>query len=311
MSETRHIPVLLKEAITGLNIKPDGIYIDCTMGGAGHAAEILKRLSDKGHLYCFERDLDIIPGSRDRLAGIASNFTIIPENFINLKARMAELGVRQVNGVLYDLGVSSLQFDLAERGFSYHQDAPLDMRMDRQQILSAYDIVNYNSYEQLKDIFARYGEERFAAQIARRIVATREKKPIATTMELVEIVLKSVPPYVRRQDSHPAKKVFQALRIAVNNELENLEVSLNDAITLLGKGGRTVVISFHSLEDRIVKQTYRKYTEPAIPRDLPVRERDIIRKYRLVNKRVIEPTETEISVNRRARSAKMRILEKL
>jgi 16S rRNA (cytosine1402-N4)-methyltransferase len=311
MRDAQHIPVLLKEAITGLNIKPSGIYIDCTMGEAGHASEILKRLTAGGHLYCFEQDLDVIPLGRDRLTKIGANFTIIPENFVNLRTKMKELGVGQVDGVLYDLGVSSFHFDTAERGFSYHADSPLDMRMDRRQKVSAYDIVNNYTYDQLKDIFFRYGEERFSAQIARRIISTREKEPIATTAELADIVLKSVPSYVRRRDSHPAKKVFQALRIAVNNELENLEVSLNDSITLLGKGGRTVVISFHSLEDRIVKQIYRNYTEPAIPKDLPVREKDIIRKYRLVNRRVIVPTEMEISVNRRARSAKMRILEKL
>ncbi|MCK9537223.1 MAG: 16S rRNA (cytosine(1402)-N(4))-methyltransferase RsmH [Bacilli bacterium] len=311
MMNRQHIPVMLKEAISGLNIKPHGIYIDCTMGGGGHAAEILRRLNKDGHLYCFEHDFDILSYGRNALAQIASNYTIIPENFIHIKSKIDEIGIKEIDGILYDLGVSSFQFDIGERGFSYHIAAALDMRMNRAQSLSAYDIVNKYSYEELRNIFYQYGEEKFAPPIARRIVTEREKQPITMTTDLAEIVLKSVPPYIRRLDSHPAKKVFQALRIAVNDELNNLEVSLNDAISMLRKGGRIVVISFHSLEDRIVKQIYRKYAEPTIPRGLPIKEKDIIRNYRLVNKRVIVPSEMEISVNKRARSAKMRILEKI
>lgn len=311
MTDYKHLPVMLHEAITGLDIKADGIYVDATMGGAGHAAEILKRLSIKGHLYCFDRDYDVLVAGRDTLGAIADNFTIFPDNFINIKNRLAEANQSNFDGVLYDLGASSFQFDIPDRGFSYHNEARLDMRMDQSQKLSAYEIVNNYALDELKNIFYRYGEEKYAPLIARRIVAERKNEPITLTTTLADIILKSVPSYVRRGTAHPAKKVFQALRIAVNNEFENLNVSLNEAIAMLKPKGRVVVISFHSLEDRIVKEVFKKYTEPDVPRRLPVRDKDIIRNYKLVNKKVIVPSEMEISVNNRARSAKMRIIEKI
>ena len=311
MIEYKHLPVLLNEAITGLNINPQGIYVDSTMGGAGHSFHILKQLKQNGHLYCFDQDHSVLIKARELLMMVGENFTIIPDNFVNIKNQLQVANIKKVDGILYDLGVSSFQFDDPKRGFSYHSPAHLDMRMNQNNDLTAYKIVNEYSYDELKSIFYKYGEEKFAPQIAKRIVIERKNNPIELTTTLSDIILKSVPSYVRRRDAHPAKKVFQALRIAVNNELTNLELSLKEALSLLNKGGRIVVISFHSLEDRIVKEVFRKYSEPALPPGLPVRDQDIVRDFCLVNRKVIVPSEQEIRENNRARSAKMRIIEKL
>ena len=311
MDEYVHIPVMLNEAIEGLNIKPNGIYVDCTMGGAGHASEILKRLNSSGFLYCFDQDDYAIKRGNEVLSKIASNYKIIEENFVNLKRELSKLNVNKVDGILYDLGVSSFHFDMGERGFSYNHNARLDMRMNTKQALTAYDIVNTYSYEELKRIFFSYGEEKFSSAIAKRIVQIREKKPIETTFELVEVIKDSIPAYARRTGGHPAKRVFQALRIAVNDELNVFEKSLRDAVTLLNSGGRIVVITFHSLEDRICKNVFKELVEVKIPRNVPIMEKDIKREFKLVNNKVIVPTEAELEKNNRAHSAKMRILEKL
>ena len=309
--EYKHIPVLLNEAIEGLNIKPNGIYVDCTMGGAGHSAEILKRLKKDGFLYCFDQDEYAIYRGQLALNNISNNYKIIPDNFVNLKSQLGDLEVNQVDGILYDLGVSSFHFDIGDRGFSYNFNAKLDMRMDTRQDLTAYIIVNTYSYDELKEIFYKYGEEKFSASISKRIVEERTKKPIETTFELTEIIKKSIPAYARRTGGHPSKKVFQALRIAVNDELKVFEKSLRDATTLLKKGGRIVVITFHSLEDRICKNVFKDMVEVNIPRGVPIKDKDIKREFKLVNNKVIIPSQEEVLINNRSHSAKMRILEKL
>lgn len=309
--EYKHIPVLLNEAIEGLNIKPNGIYVDCTMGGAGHSTEILKRLKKDGFLYCFDQDEYAIYRGQLALNNIGNNYKIIPDNFVKLKSQLNDLEVMQVDGILYDLGVSSFHFDMGDRGFSYNYDAKLDMRMDIRQDLTAYTIVNTYSYNELKEIFYKYGEEKFSASISKRIVEERAKKPIETTFELTEIIKRAIPAYARRTGGHPSKKVFQALRIAVNDELNVFEKSLRDATTLLKKGGRIVVITFHSLEDRICKNVFREMVEVNIPRGVPIKDKDIKREFKLVNNKVIIPSQEEVLVNNRSHSAKMRILEKL
>lgn len=311
MMQNEHIPVLLDEALAGLNIDPNGIYVDCTLGGAGHASEILRRLSAQGFLYCFDQDNYSVLRGKERLATISDNFTVIEDNFLNIKKHLEILGVNKVDGILYDLGVSSFQFDIGGRGFSYNFDAELDMRMNQEQGLRAYDIVNGYSMSSLKKIFYEYGEEHFAPGIAKRIVIEREKKPITTTFELVEVIKKAIPAAARRSGGHPAKKVFQALRIAVNNELEVFEKSLQDALTMLNPQGRIVVISFHSLEDKICKTNFKDKVDVKIPRGLPIKEKDIIREYRLINHKVITASVEELARNNRAHSAKLRIIEKL
>lgn len=310
MSEFKHIPVLLEEVIEGLNIKPDGIYVDATLGGAGHSSEILKRLGPTGHLYCFDQDDYAILKSQDKLKQIGNNFTIIKDNFVNLKSRLQELNVTYVDGVLYDLGVSSFQLDIRERGFSYHDDANLDMRMDQSKDLTASIIVNTYSYEDLRDIFYKYGEEKFSPRIAKRIVDIRKTKPIITTLELVEIIKEAVPA-ARRREAHPARKVFQALRIAVNDELDVFEKSLHDALSILNHQGRIAVITFHSLEDRICKQIFNHYTTSNLPSRVPIKDSDIEIDYRLVNKKVITPSKEELEANPRSRSSKLRIIERI
>lgn len=311
MEPYRHIPVLLKDTIDGLNIKSDGIYVDCTMGGAGHASEILKQLGPKGHLYCFDQDDYAINRGNLALKAINNQYTIIKNNFVYLKEELLKLGVLKVDGILYDLGVSSFQFDMGDRGFSYNKDAVLDMRMDTSQYLRAYDIVNYYTIDELKKIFYTFGEERFSANIAKKIVQYRAKKPIETTFELVDIIKEAIPAFARRKNGHPAKKIFQALRIAVNDELSVFERSLKDALTLLNDGGRIAVLTFHSLEDRICKQMFKNAVEVKLPRGLPIKDSDIIRKYRLVNQKVIVANDQELSINHRAHSAKLRIIEKI
>ena len=311
MDNFKHIPVLLEESIEGLNIKPDGIYVDCTMGGAGHSSEILKRLNENGMLYCFDQDEYAINKGNERLKKIGSNYKIIKSNFLYIKQELKKLNVERVDGILYDLGVSSFQFDIKERGFSYNMEGDLDMRMDTSQELKAYDIVNYYNFEDLKNIFIKYGEEKFSGLIAKKIVQERSKKEIKTTTELVEIILSAVPSYVRRSGKHPAKKIFQALRIAVNDELQVFEKSLTDALDILKVGGRIAVITFHSLEDRICKNIFKSKVEVNIPAGIPILEKDIKRTFRLINNKVIIASEEELEKNNRSHSAKLRIIERI
>ena len=311
MDNYKHIPVLLTETIEGLNIKPDGIYVDCTMGGAGHSSEILKRLNDKGKLYCFDQDDYAIKKGNDRLSMIGSNYQIINSNFLNIKSELSKIGVEKVDGVLYDLGVSSFQFDIGERGFSYHIEGDLDMRMDTNQYLKAYDIVNFYSFEELRDIFFKYGEEKYSGLIAKKIVKERENNLISTTTELSDIILSAVPSAVRRSGKHPAKKIFQALRIAVNDELNVFERSLNDALDILNVNGRIAVITFHSLEDRICKNIFKSKIDVNIPAGIPIKEEDITRAFKLINNKVITATDEELQVNNRSHSAKLRIIERV
>lgn len=307
-----HTTVLLHETVEGLNIKPDGIYVDCTMGGAGHTSLILSKLSSKGRLFAFDQDEIAIANAKEKLAQYGDQLTMIKSNFLHLKEELAEHGIEKVDGILYDLGVSSPQLDTPERGFSYHHDAPLDMRMDQDAPLSAYDVVNTWSFGDLLRIFHKYGEEKFSKQIARKIEAARENKPIETTGELVEIIKDAIPAPARRKGGHPAKRIFQAIRIAVNDELGVFEKSLQQAIEILAPGGRISVITFHSLEDRICKVTFKKASEtPDLPHGLPIIPDEYKPILKLIKRKPIIPSETELEENNRARSAKLRIAEKL
>lgn len=308
-----HTPVLLKESVDGLNVKPDGIYVDCTLGGAGHSSLILSKLSDKGRLFAFDQDEKAIANAREKLAEFGGKVTLFHSNFLYLKEKLSEHGVEKVDGVLYDLGVSSPQLDDPERGFSYQYDAPLDMRMDLQGKLTAYDIVNKWSYEELVRIFFQYGEEKFSRQIARKIDSRRKIKPIETTAELVDLIKEAIPAPARRKGGHPAKRIFQAIRIAVNDELKVFEESLRQAIDILKPGGRIAVITFHSLEDRICKTIFKKNSEgPKLPPGLPVvQDEECKPVLKLITKKPIYPSPEEIKFNSRARSAKLRIAEKL
>lgn len=310
MDNYKHYSVLLKESIDMLNIKPDGIYVDCTLGGGGHSLEILKKLTT-GHLYAFDQDKYAIEKARLRLKDHLEKLTIINTNFANILPALNDLGVEHVDGIIYDLGVSSFQFDIPERGFSYRFDGPLDMRMNQDDSLSAYDIINNYSENELRRILYEYGEEKFAPSIARSIVKTRSIKPIETTFELVEVIKKALPAAVLRKPGHPAKQTFQALRIEVNGELDVLKESLEDALKLLNKEGRVVVITFQSLEDRIVKQLFKKYTTLDIPKGLPYVPDYMKVEYKLVNTKVILPSDEELAENQRSHSAKMRGIEKL
>jgi 16S rRNA (cytosine1402-N4)-methyltransferase len=307
-----HTTVLLDEAVNGLNIKPDGIYVDCTLGGAGHSSLILSKLTDNGKLFAFDQDEVAIANAKEKLSRYGEQLTIIKSNFLYLKEELEQLGIEKVDGVLYDLGVSSPQLDTPERGFSYHHDAPLDMRMDNDADISAYDVINHWSYEDLVRIFFRYGEEKFSKQIARKIEARREIKPIETTFELVELIKEGIPAPARRKGGHPAKRIFQAVRIAVNDELAVFEKSLQKAIDILNPEGRISVITFHSLEDRICKAALKKASEtPELPHGLPVIPEEFKPILKLVTRKPILPSEDELEHNNRARSAKLRIAEKL
>lgn len=306
--EFSHTPVLLRETIEGLAIKENGIYVDGTAGGGGHSAEILKRLTT-GKLISIDQDPDAISALIQKFKK-NENAIVIKGNFGNMKDLLELRGVRRVDGVLLDIGVSSHQLDTASRGFSFHEDAKLDMRMSRSGV-TAEELVNTLPYEELRRIIAEYGEERFAASIAKGIIAAREQAPVTTTLQLAEIVKASVPQKVRR-DGHPARKTFQAIRIAVNDELNVLSRGLNDAFKLLGKGGRLAVITFHSLEDRIVKQQMADWCRGCTcPKDFPVCVCGNKPKARLVNKKPVCANETELADNPRARSAKLRICEKI
>lgn len=303
-----HTSVLLKEAVDNLKIREDLIYVDCTLGYAGHSREILKRIN-KGLLFAFDQDIEAIKYSEKILGDISKRFTIINSNFVNLKKELAEKNVFKVDGILFDLGVSSPQLDNSERGFSYHQDAKLDMRMNQNNNFSAYELVNEYPYEKLVDIIYRYGEEKYAREIAKRIIAYRTKKPIETTLELVEIIKSGVPEKYKRE-THPARRVFQALRIEVNKELEVLEKALEDAIDMLNPGGRICVITFHSLEDKICKRILKKYSDidPKINR-LPIIPDEYKPRLKIIGK--FEPSEEETNENNRARSATLRVAEKI
>lgn len=306
MSE--HITVLKEEAVDALNIKDDGIYVDATLGGGGHSSLILSKLK-KGHLYSFDQDDYAISRAKEKLDTVGNNYTIIKSNFVNLKERLNELGVYHIDGILYDLGVSSFQFDMEERGFSYRLDGPLDMRMNQNQELSAKTIVNEWPVSKLIEIFYRYGEEKFAKQIAFQIDKVRHEKEISTTFELVDIIKSALPQKVLKQKGHPAKQVFQALRVAVNDELIVFEKSLLDALDMLNSDGRAVVITFQSLEDRICKSIFKEKSTLDIPEGLPV----IIKEeapFELISRKPILPSEEELNNNNRSHSAKMRILRK-
>ena len=306
-----HIPVLLNEVIENLNINPDGIYIDLTLGRAGHSSEILKRLSNKGKLIGFDQDIDAIQASIERLSKISSNFEVIKSNFENVKDELLRRGITKVDGILADLGVSSPQFDQGDRGFSYRFDAKLDMRMDQNANLSAYEIVNTYSLIDLTRIFREYGEEKYAYEIAKRIVREREQKPVETTFELVDIIKRSLPSKELSKKGHPAKQVFQALRIETNRELEVLETMLKDGLELLSSKGRMAIITFQSLEDRIVKNIFKEVSTPkATPRWIPSLPEDQEVDYQLINRKVIVASEEELKRNPRSESAKLRVIER-
>ena len=312
MSETyTHRPVLLDECIEGLNIKPDGIYVDGTLGRAGHSAEIAKRLTT-GHLYCIDRDMAAIEAAREKLSTWMDRVTLIHGNFTDLEALLEEAGAAKADGMLFDFGVSSPQLDDAERGFSYMQDAPLDMRMDQSQALTARTVVNEWSQEELKRILYQYGEERYSPAIAGAIVRAREQSPIETTFQLVEVIRSAMPAAALREKQHPAKRSFQAIRIAVNDELTAAEKVVAQAVNRLGPGGRLCIITFHSLEDRIVKLGYGALAKGCTcPPDFPVCVCGKKPSLKLVNRKPILPTQRELEENPRSRSAKLRIAEKL
>ena len=305
-----HISVLLEEAISSLDLRDDSIIVDATLGYGGHSSNILKRIKS-GHLFAFDQDSEAIKYSTDRLNKIGTNFTIIKSNFVFMKEELEKLNITKVDGVLFDLGVSSPQLDNKERGFSYHQDAKLDMRMDQSKDFSAYDVVNTYKKEELANIFKKYGESKFANNIAKKIVEYREKKNIETTLELVEVI-KTAVPMKFRIDKHPARQIFQAIRIEVNNELDIIENSLSQALDLIKVGGRVSVITFHSLEDRIVKRYFKEKTSiDKKVQGLPNIPKEYLPDFRLVSTKAIVPSEDELEKNPRARSAKLRVIERV
>ncbi|CAM3180714.1 16S rRNA (cytosine(1402)-N(4))-methyltransferase RsmH [Lentilactobacillus buchneri] len=313
MSEFKHVTVLLNEAVKGLNINPDGTYVDATLGGGGHTTKILEQLTN-GHLYSFDQDEEAIAYNRQHLAEYieAGKLTLIHDNFRHLKSALQNVDVSGIDGIVYDLGVSSPQFDEAGRGFSYRFDARLDMRMDQDNPIDAWKIVNEWPYEKLVRIFYRYGEEKFAKSIARRIETARREHPIDTTNDLVEVIKEGIPAAARRHGGHPAKKVFQAVRIAVNDELSALEDSLEQALDLLNVNGRISVITFQSLEDRLVKTMFKEKTSlPELPPNLPIIPEGIKPKFKSITRKPIVPTEAELEENHRSHSAKLRIIERI
>ena len=306
----KHISVLLKESISSLNLKENSIIVDATLGYGGHSSDILDRIK-KGYLFAFDQDSEAIRHSTSRLSMIGTNFTIIKSNFSNMREKLLELGVEKVDGVLFDLGVSSPQLDDKERGFSYHQDAKLDMRMNREQKLSAYHVVNEYSKEKLASIFREYGEDKFANNIAKKICEYRQTKKIETTLELVEVI-KTAVPMKFRMDKHPARQIFQAIRIEVNHELDVIKPALEQALSLLKVGGRVAVITFHSLEDRIVKNTFKDYCRiDERVKGLPNIPEEYLPDFKLVVSKAIVPSEEELENNPRARSSKLRVIERI
>lgn len=310
--EFAHIPVMLNECLDALDIKPNGIYVDGTVGGAGHSSEIVKRLADGGRLIAVDRDEDALKASSERLKNFKDKVAFVHDDYKNLCARLDELGVDKVDGILLDLGVSSYQLDNAERGFSYMKDAPLDMRMDRSQSQSAYEVVNGFSESELTRILFDYGEEKLARQIARNIVNKRQANPIKTTLELASIVEASYPAKTRWKFGHPAKRTFQAIRIQVNGELAMLDEAVTEMARRLKKGGRMAVITFHSLEDRIVKSAFKQLSLACTcPPDFPVCVCGKVQEVELVNKKPIIASDEELEKNSRSQSAKLRVIQKL
>ena len=302
-----HISVLLNECIENLNLKDDSVIVDCTLGYGGHSSEILKRIT-KGKLYSFDQDDEAIKSAKNRLDKIGNNYTIIRSNFVNLESEIKKYE-NSVDGILYDLGVSSPQLDEAERGFSFHNNAELDMRMDKTSPLTAYDVVNNYSYEELTNILYKYGEEKYASSIAKKIIKERELKPIKTTLELVEIIKSAVPEKYKR-DKHPARKTFQAIRIEVNKELDVFESSLRQALDLVKIGGRVCVITFHSLEDKICKNIFKSVSEvDKNLRNMPIIPDELMPKYKVIAN--IKPSLEELANNNRARSARLRVIERV
>ena len=313
MTEFKHVTVLLEEAIDGLNVQPDGVYVDATLGGGGHSKLLASRL-EHGKLWSFDQDVTAIKYNETHLADelAANKVAFIQTNFRHLHDALVEQNVSGIDGIVYDLGVSSPQFDEGQRGFSYKYDAPLDMRMDQSQALNARTVVNEWSFHELMRIFSRYGEEKFAKQIARKIEREREIKPIETTFDLVNIIKEAIPAAARRKGGHPAKRTFQAIRIAVNDELGAVEESLAQALEMLNVHGRIAVITFHSLEDRLVKTMFKeKVTIPDLPSGLPVIPEEMQPDFKLVVRKPILPSDEELATNRRAHSAKLRIIERI
>lgn len=309
--EFKHVSVLLNECIEALDIKEDGIYVDCTLGGAGHSSEIVKMLSNKGRLIGIDQDKDALKAAEIKLKEY-SNVTFVHNNFYNIEEILCDLKVEKVDGILMDLGVSSYQLDEAERGFSYMKDAPLDMRMNRDKNFSAYDVINTYSEDELYRIIRDYGEEKFAKRIASFIVNKREEKLIETTLELVEIIKGAIPAKARREGPHPAKRTFQAIRIEVNSELSILNRAIEDGVNRLNDGGRMAIITFHSLEDRIVKNKFRDLAvQCRCPREFPVCVCNEKAKVKVITRKAIDPTKEEVEENPRSRSAKLRVIEKI
>ena len=307
-----HRSVLLEETVNGLNIKPDGIYVDGTLGGGGHAFEVCTRLNDKGSIVGIDQDEAAIEAAGIRLKDFGDKVTIVRSNYCEMKSRLHELGIDKVDGIVLDLGVSSYQLDTPERGFSYREDAPLDMRMDRRQKMTARDIVNDYSEMDLYRVIRDYGEDKFAKNIARHIVAEREKRSIETTGELTEIIRHAIPMKYQKKSGHPAKRTFQAIRIELNRELDVLRESLDDMIEILNPGGRLCIITFHSLEDRIVKSAFRKNENPCTcPSHFPLCVCGNVSKGRIITKKPILPSEEEMESNSRSKSAKLRIFERV
>ena len=309
--EFRHRSVLLEETIEGLHIKPDGIYVDGTLGGGGHAVEVCSRLGNKGIFVGVDQDAAAIEAAGQRLKGFGEKVRIVRSNYRDVKSQLQKLGIDKVDGIILDLGVSSYQLDTAERGFSYREDAPLDMRMDTRQVRTARDIVNEYSEMELFHVIRDYGEDRFAKNIAKHLVKRRKEKPVETTGELAEIIKGAIPMKYQKKSGHPAKRTFQAIRIELNRELEVLKDSLDDMIELLNPGGRLCIITFHSLEDRIVKSAFRRNENPCTcPPDFPVCVCGNVSKGRIVTKKPVLPGEREMEENSRSKSAKLRIFER-
>lgn len=309
--EFKHVSVLLNECIEGLNIKDNGIYVDGTLGGGGHSSEILKNLSDKGLLIGIDQDRDALKAASARLQNY-KNVKYVHNNFYNVDSILNELGIEKIDGMLMDLGVSSYQLDTGDRGFSYMQDAPLDMRMNRDNSLSAYEVVNNYDEEELYRIIRDYGEEKFAKRIARFIVEKREEKNIETTLELVDIIKAAIPAKARREGPHPAKRTFQAIRIEVNSELSILNKAIEDGVNRLNKGGRMAIITFHSLEDRIVKLKFKELaTACTCPKEFPICICGGKAKVKIISRKAIEPSKEEVDENPRSRSAKLRVIERI
>lgn len=309
--EFKHYSVLLQECIDNLNIKPDGIYLDGTLGGGGHSFHIAERLSDKGHLYGVDQDADAIAAASKRLEQFGSRITVIRDNYENAVTRLKELGVTGVDGILLDLGVSSFQLDNADRGFTYKEDVPLDMRMDQRMQLTARDIVNDYSETEIFHIIRNFGEDKFAKNIAKHICIQRAKAPIETTGQLNDIIKAAIPARMREKGGHPSKRTYQAIRIALNRELDVLQNSLDGFIDFLNPGGRLCVITFHSLEDRITKNNFKTNEDPCIcPPEFPVCTCGRKSKGRVITRKPILPSEEELSQNKRSQSAKLRVFEK-